>query len=187
MQKLHAEKLWAAGCVRAALPGVVVGQHDDNTSPNTHDFDLAVLGGSAFAALEVTAAVDPELIEFWKIVNGRGERWIDPSITGGWAVSVRADASVKKLKAELPLLLSALEQARLPYGRDILDSDPGFAEIADNLGVLRARQTGPSYPGSIYVMPELLAERTGGFVRQTGDALCTSIGDWRHPRPDPAT
>lgn len=178
MQKLRPEELWAAACVRAALPGVVVGQHDDNTSPNTHDFDLAVLGGPAFAALEVTAAVDPELIEFWKIIDGRGERWIDPTIAGGWAVSVRADASVKKLKVELPLLLGALEQTGPPYGRDILDSDPVFAEIADNLGVLKARQGGTSYPGSIYVMPELPTERTGGVVPQTGNALSTWIGDW---------
>jgi hypothetical protein len=41
------------------LPDVVVGEHDDNTSPNTHDFGLAVRGGRMFAALEVTVAVDP--------------------------------------------------------------------------------------------------------------------------------
>ncbi|WP_229076826.1 hypothetical protein [Actinoplanes sp. DH11] len=178
MQKLRAEELWAASCVRATLPAVVIGQHDDNTSPNTHDFDLAVQGGRTFAALEVTAAVDPELLKFWKVLDGRGKRWIEPSIAGGWAVSVRPDASVKKLRAELPGFLGALEQVPPLYGRDILDTDPGFAKIADSLGVLGAHQAGTNYPGSIYVMPELPTERTGGCVPQTGDALSTWIGEW---------
>ena len=178
MQKLRAEELWAAGCVRAALPGVVVGQHDDNTSPNAHDFDLAVRGGRTFAALEVTASVDPELIEFWRILDGRGGRWIEPGIAGGWSVSVRPEASVKRLRAELPLLLGALEQAERSIGCASLDSDLGLAEIADSLGVVWANQGGTDYPGSVYVLPELPHERTGGSVPETGDALSVWVSEW---------
>ena len=61
MQKLRAEELWVAACVRAAEPGVIVGQHDDNTSRNVHDLDLSRPGGRTFAALEVTTAADPEV------------------------------------------------------------------------------------------------------------------------------
>jgi hypothetical protein len=108
MVSLRGEELWAAGCVQAVLPGVAVGQHDDNTTPSAHDLYLSVGGGRTFGAMEIAA--DPEIIESWKLLNGRDERWIVPKLIGGWWVHLRPAARVKRLLKELPALLHALEK-----------------------------------------------------------------------------
>jgi hypothetical protein len=178
MQKLRAEELWVAACVRAAEPGVIVGQHDDNTSRNDLDLDLSLPGGRTFAALEVTTAADPDVIKFWKVLDGQGGRWDEPSIAGGWSVGVRPTASLKTLRTELPLLLGALERTGPRSRRNALEGDGALEEIADRLGVIYARQGGTDFPGSIYLTPELPAERTGGCVPTTGDALSDWGGNW---------
>lgn len=178
MVSLRGEELWVAGCVQAALPGVTVGQHDDNSTRNVHDLDLSLPGGRTFGAMEVTAAADADLIECWKLLNGHGNRWIAPGIAGGWSVTVLPTARVKQLIKELPSLLQALEQSGL-------DSLPRrhkgwghLAAAAEELGVVRARQGGTSFPGSIYVTPQIPQERAGGWVASTGDALSEWISDW---------
>ena len=83
MVTLRGDELWVAACVQAALPGVTVGQHDDNTIPSAHDLDLGIGGDRTFGAMEITAAADPELIESWKLLNNRDGRWIVPELVGG--------------------------------------------------------------------------------------------------------
>lgn len=56
-QLRHDEK-WAAGCVRAAMPGVTVEHHDNGTEEGRYDLDLSLQDGRPFGAMEVTAAVD---------------------------------------------------------------------------------------------------------------------------------
>lgn len=177
MVRLRGEELWAAGCVQAALPGVTVGQHDDNTTPSAHDLDLSVGGGRTFGAMEITAAADPEIIESWKLLNGRDERWIVPELVGGWWVHIRPDARVKRLLQELPGLLQALEKEGIttiprPAERNELNAK------ADELGIVSARQGGTDFPGSVYVTPDIPLKRRAGMVPSTGDALSEWVAEW---------
>ncbi len=178
MVSLRDEELWVAGCVQTALRSVAVGQHDDNTTPNVHDLDLSVGGGRTFGAMEVTAAADADLIECWKLLNGHGNRWIAPGIAGGWAVSVQPTARVKRLIKELFLLLQALERAGLDSLPRRSASWGQLTVTAQNLGVVRARQGGTSFPGSIYVTPQISQERSSGWVAPTGDALSEWMSEW---------
>jgi hypothetical protein len=177
MVELRGEELWAAGCVQAALPGVTVGQHDDNSTPSAHDLDLSVGGGRTFGAMEITAAAAPELVESWKLLNGQDERWIVPELVGGWSIHIRPDARVKRLLQELPRLLQALE-------KDGITTIPGPAERndlntkADELGVVSAFQGGTAFPGSVYVTPDIPLERLAGMVPSTGDALSEWVAEW---------
>ena len=153
MVDLRDEEFWAAGCVQAALPDVTVGQHDDNSAgkQNAHDLDLSLAGERTFAAMEITAAADPDLIACWKLINSGDGRWIEPAIAGGWAVTIRPTARYKRLAKELPLLLEALEQVgldRLPRRRTGWDH---LAAVSDELDIVRAHQGGTDFPGSIYV------------------------------------
>ncbi len=180
MVGLRGEELWVAGCVQATLPGVIVGQHDDNSAgkQNAHDLDLSVAGGRTFAALEITAAADPLLIQCWKLINGRGSRWVESTIAGGWSVTIRPTARYKRLVKELPSLLQALEQAsldRLPRRREGWDQ---LVSAAAGLDIVGARQGGTNFPGSIYVTPEIPLERSGGWAAPTGDAIPGWLSEW---------
>lgn len=177
MVQLRGEELWAAGCVQAALPDVTVGQHDDNTTPSAHDLDLSVSGGRTFGAMEITTAADPEIIESWKLLNGRDERWVVPELVGGWWVHIRPAARVKRLLQDLPGLLQALE-------KDGITTIPRPAERhepnakADELGVVSARQSSTDFPGSVYVTPDIPLSRLAGMVPSTGDAVSKWVAEW---------
>ncbi|MEU8234176.1 hypothetical protein AB0C12_31700 [Actinoplanes sp. NPDC048967] len=73
--------------------------------------------------------------------------------------------------------------------RDALDGDSAIAELAASMGILHAHQSRTDFPGSIYVTPEIPAERTGGCVPTSGDALSEWVGDWAAcpSRPDNLT
>ena len=114
MVKLRDDELWAAASVQAALLGVTVGQHDDNTASGMHDLDLSIGGGRTFGAMEITAAVDPTLIQGQKVLDRRGGRWIAPELAGGWAIDVRSESRLNRLFQELPPLLQTMEQGGLP-------------------------------------------------------------------------
>lgn len=60
--------------------------------------------------MEVTAAADAESIQLWKLVNDRDERWIVPTIDGGWNVTLVPSARAKRILAELPDLLAEMER-----------------------------------------------------------------------------
>jgi hypothetical protein len=178
MTSLRDEELWVAGCIQAALPGVIVGQHDDNTTANAYDLDLSVRGGRTYGAVEVTMAADAELVEFLKLVHARGGRWIAPQITGGWRVMVLPAARVKRLVTELPTLLGNLESAGVIEFSNRTSTPSGLATVAHDLGVVSARQADTRFPGSIYVLAELPMEQTSGWAAPTGDAVSTWISQW---------
>jgi hypothetical protein len=143
-----------------------------------HDLDI-LYADRAAGAVEVTSAADGESMAVWRALNPPDERWIEPSINGGWMVTVRPMARTKRIKAELPTLLRALET----QGITRLDSDDFFdmrrsneALHATDLGVACAHQSGTDFPGSIYITIELADDRMGGWVADTGDAIAEWLG-----------
>jgi hypothetical protein len=181
MKPLRPEEEWARDIIRHTL-SVPVEQHDDNSRDGMHDLWI-VHPDRPPAAVEVTAAADPEAIELSKLIATRG-RWLVPGIRGGWAVWVdpsRALAMAKRLFAELPALLSELEEA----GETNVDVDPQtgargrWDARAHELGITNLMQSaGTNYPGSVYVELDQPLERKAGFVAETGDAIAEWIGDY---------
>jgi hypothetical protein len=80
MSELRAEEKVVAATITATL-GLTVKQHDDGKQPGMHDLNIITADG-AFAAVEVTAAADPDSIQLWKLVNGRDELWTVPGLDG---------------------------------------------------------------------------------------------------------
>jgi hypothetical protein len=180
---LRGEEQWAAACIAQELQGAEVRQHDDGSTAGMYDLDV-YCDGQLLAAVEVTAAADSASIELWKLVNDEGERWVEPALDGGWTVSILPSARAKKLKSGLPTLLGRLESE----GRRAIlrrERDPHVRRQASDLGVARAHQSATDFPGSIYVTIDLPADRVGGFVAPTGDALPAWVGEWLI-RPDQA-
>lgn len=106
MPPLRTEEEWVRQVMEAEL-GVPVEQHDDNSRPGMHDLDV-IYGVGRRAAVEVTAAVDAQSTELWKIVNGQG-RWVEGDLVGRWHVWVKPNA--RRLRDELPPFLRGLEHA----------------------------------------------------------------------------
>lgn len=69
MRKLRGEEEWVRQCLEAALPGAVVGQHDDGSRPRMHDLNLLV-DDQVVGAVEISAAGNPKLISLWNAMNG---------------------------------------------------------------------------------------------------------------------
>ena len=65
------------------------------------------------AAVEVTAAADPDSIELWRLINGRGERCTVPDLRGGWMLHLEPTARAKRLLKDLPAFLAEREEARI--------------------------------------------------------------------------
>lgn len=70
MTELRGEEKVVAVLIAATL-GLKVEQHDDGRQPGMHDLNIMTADGSP-AAVEVTAAADPDSIQLWKLVNGVG-------------------------------------------------------------------------------------------------------------------
>ena len=161
----------------AAATGLQVVQHDDGSADGMHDLDLFE-GQHRIGAIEVTAAADGELIALWNLMNGRGDRWIEPDLKGGWMITLRLDARGKKVWRELPGVLSELEQ----LGVSRVDASGGgghplAARLAE-LGIASADQGDTDFPGSIYITVDLDMERSGGFVAETTDAVARWFGEF---------
>ena len=107
MTDLRDEEKVAAATIAATL-GVRVEQHDDGSRPGMHDLNVMTAGETS-AAVEVTAAADPDSIQLWKLVNGRDERWTVPNLQGGWMLHLEPTARAKRLLKELPAFLEELE------------------------------------------------------------------------------
>lgn len=107
MTELRGEEKAVAATIATTL-GLKVEQHDDGRHPGMHDLNIIAQDGS-LAAVEVTAAADPDSIELWKLVNGRDERWTVPDLQGGWMLYLEPTARAKRLLAELPSFLRELE------------------------------------------------------------------------------
>jgi hypothetical protein len=175
VRPLSPEEEWARSVISQTL-AVPVRQHDDGSEPAMYDFDILYPDRPAGAA-EVTAAADPEAIEFWSAMNA-GERWQEPTLAGGWAVTMPPSARARRLRELLPSFLSSLEVAGVRDFRVGESGNPRADQVARALGVATARQSDTDFPGSIYVLLELPPEKTGGWVADTGDACAEWLGDF---------
>lgn len=175
VQQLRGEELWAARMIQVAVDAPVR-QHDDGSLPGMHDLDIVFPRGK-IAAVEVTAAGDRAAIEQWNLMNGGG-RWIVDGLQGGWMVDVRVGSSWKQLRLRLPGLLSELEASGVTSLEIAEEPRPGPEQLAAQLGVGSARQSGTDFPGSIYMNFDVPAERMGGMVAHTGDPLATWLADF---------
>ena len=176
MGALRPEEHWAREVIAYALQVPVV-QHDDGTVEGMHDLDV-VYPDRPRAAVEVTTAADGESIALWNLLNGNG-RWIEPTLRGGWAVSLLPTARAKRVRKELPPLLNVLERSGIKevhvgHSR----ADPAAAQLASDLGVTDLFQSDTDFPGSIYPTVELGSDRSGGMVADTGEALGTWVGEF---------
>lgn len=115
MTELRAEEKVAAATITRTL-GLQVKQYDDGTQPGMHDLNIITAEDSP-AAVEVTAAADPDSLQLWKLVNGRGERWIVPDLHGGWMVHLKPTARAKLLLNELPACSRNWRANRSPSSR----------------------------------------------------------------------
>lgn len=177
MKELRGEEKWCQSILSTVL-GVRVEQHDDGSRPGMHDLDVLFPDGRR-GAVEVTAAADADAIEFWNLINGSGERWIEPQLKGGWTVSAWPTARAKRLRKELPTLLRMLEdRAIVELSPDDGGVGRGLGPFARDLGIVHAHQGGTAFPGSIYILPELTFEQSGGMVGDSGDPLADWIGGY---------
>lgn len=174
---LRSEERWAAACVEAALTNAEARQHDDGSAAGMYDLSLW-RSGQQFAAVEVTAAADPESIVLWHLMNGGAGRWQESALAGGWMVTLLPTARAKVLRQDLPDLLRALERVgQTELFGEWRAIDP-LAHQAARLGIARARQGETAFAGSIYVTIELPADRVGGVVASTGDAVAGWLDHW---------
>jgi hypothetical protein len=144
-----------------------------------HDLDIRY-GDGRLGAVEVTAAADQDAIEFWNLICGGEDRWVVPDLVGGWTVSAWPTARANRLQGELPAWLRTLERggiAEVRVGSTDHEFDP-ILSMASDLGIVHAQQGPTSYPGSIYVLPELSFEQSGGMVGDSGDPLADWIGEF---------
>jgi hypothetical protein len=134
----------------------------------------------ALAAVEITAAAAPASVELWKLMNdNHGGRWHVEGLRGGWLVAVIPSARQKRLQAELPLLLSALETAGIRDLQHDVDQGLPWSKVADDLGVASARQSaGTQFPGSVYLTIEEPIERRAGFVSAGSEAIASWVSEF---------
>ena len=83
MPALRPEEEWVRSLLQAILR-VPVEQRDDGSRPQMHDLTIAY-PDRPHAALEVTAAADAEMIEFWRHIEP--DRWQETGLVGGWSVA----------------------------------------------------------------------------------------------------
>ncbi len=175
MTELRGEEKLVAATIAATL-GLRVEQHDDGSRPGMHDLNIMTAEGGP-AAVEVTAAADPDSIQLWKLVNGRDERWTVPNLQGGWMLHLRPTARAMRLLSELPAFLEELEGkgvTEIPSQRRRQEMPESMEGRARVLGIVSGNQSGTDFPGSIYLTIERSPERTGGVVDSTGSA----VPDW---------
>lgn len=179
MSELRAEEKIVAATIMATL-GLKVAQHDDGKQPGMHDLNIMTADGGS-AAVEVTAAADPDRIELWKLVNGQDDRWTVPDLEGSWLLALEPTARAKRLLNELPAFLRQLEGhgvTEIAQQRRWQEVPEPVAERARALGIVSAHQSGTDFPGSIYLTIEQPHERTGGLVDSTGSAIRGWVRDF---------
>lgn len=160
-------------CVRRALKGATVEQHDDGSQPGMPDLLVRYPDGRT-AAVEVTRSVHSDATALWRVIGNPG-RWIDESLRGGWTVRILPKARGKMLRSR-PILLRQLETDGV-----VTADDRGSGELARtlrDLGLERVHQSGTDFPGSIYPILALPSEQTAGFVPETAEALMAWVRDW---------
>jgi hypothetical protein len=168
---LPPEEEWARQVVEHDL-GTPVEQHDDNTESSMYDLTIKYSGGDA--ALEVVAAADPRQTELWNVLY-KGGRTIVPGIAGGWMLTLKAPTRVKALFQQLPALLGGLEAAGIRGLEEAAGVPQGLATLASDNGVVKARQGGTDFVGSVYFSVE---DSTRAFFNVDSDALRDWIGSY---------
>lgn len=133
--------------------------------------------GRLVGACEVTIAADPNLVQLDRLANDRDERWIEPSLTGGWNLTLSADCHFKNMKAGLRTFLGDLES------RGLRSAERGMGSIREerrltDLGLVRALQLGTDFPGSVYFSVDPMPGRSSGAVPETGDKLSEWLTAW---------
>ena len=178
MRPLSDEEAWARDCIGEALPGCTVDQHDDGSEPSMYDLTITYPDGH-LGAVEVTAAVDAQPLELWKLVRRQGKPWTEPALAGGWLVRVQPSARANNLVRQLPGLLRDLERdGRRAVSGDQASTDQASV-AAGQLGIVQALQGPTEHPGSIYIMPpERPLEQMGGYSPSTGDPLAHWLSEW---------
>lgn len=179
MTDLRSEEKIVAATIVATL-GLRVEQHDDGSRPGMHDLNILAADGTS-AAVEVTAAADPDSIRLWKLVNGRDERWTVPNLQGGWMLQLVPTARAKRLLKDLPAFLEELEGkeiTEIPRQRRRHEGPESVEGRARVLGIVSGNQSSTDFPGSIYLTIERSPERTGGVVDSTGSAVPGWVRDF---------
>ncbi|HEU5152047.1 MAG TPA: hypothetical protein VFU19_16250 [Iamia sp.] len=167
---------WACLTMSAALDATVE-IHDDNSQPSMHDLEIAYPDGR-LAVGEVTSNTDGASVALWKHINS-GDRWIDPNLEGGWALSLRPEAQGTAVQRFVPIILRLLEGMGVRRVEpDDDDFAPAWSQQLFQLGVASASQHETAFAGSIYVTLEQPSERSGGVVDQTGADLSRWIGEF---------
>jgi hypothetical protein len=178
MSQLRNEEAWAKACIEQEQPHAQVDQHDDGSQSGMYDLKITYPSGD-IAAVEITAAMDERRTLVRKSTRGKGTRWQEPSLTGGWDVRVSADDVPKDFNKRLPVLLHALEQGGQTVIRGNAFSSDQLAVLAATLGVIEARQWQTAHPGSIYVMPERPGGPAAGYLlADNGDPLANWLSRW---------
>ena len=177
--ELRDEEKVVAATITTTL-GLRVEQHDDGRQPGLHDLNIISVDGSP-GAVEVTAAADPDSIQLWKLVNGRGEQRTVKDLQGGWMLTLEPTARAKRLRIELPAFLGELESqgvTEIPSQRRRLEVPESIEGRARTLGIVSGNQSGTNFPGSIYFTIEQPHERTSGVVDSTGNAVPGWVRDF---------
>ena len=144
-----------------------------------HDLDMIWPGDGLLGAMEISICGDPDLIKLWSAINNSGARWIEPSLVGGWLITVDVDAKIKTLRVKLPAILAALESQQFGSRLDRDDIELHMPEVAA-LGVVSLAQSATDFAGSIYVMPSIEHSISAGFVPSNSNAVAEWIGEWLH-------
>jgi len=179
MTELRDEEKVVAATITTTL-GLRVEQYDNGLQPGMHDLNIIFVDGS-LAAVEVTAAADPDSIELWKLVHGRGERRTVKDLQGGWMLTLEPTARAKRLRTELPAFLGELESqgvTEIPSQRRRLEVPESIEGRARDLGIIRGNQSGTNFAGSIYFTIEQPCDRAGGVVDSTGSAVPGWVRDF---------
>lgn len=177
MQKLRAEEEWSRQMVEAAL-GLPVSQHDDGSMPGMHDLSIHHRDGSV-GAVEVTAAAHPQSIALWKLVNDRDDRWIVPNLQGAWIVALHPRARARRLQAELPALLLAMERTGVTECHHPRSDRSGIEATAADLGIADLHHSATTdFPGAIYLTIEDDIDRRAGWSDASPAATVRWVGEF---------
>lgn len=174
MAALRPEEEWARQLLEHEL-GVPVVQNDDSSEPAMFDLHI-VYPDQPPAAVEVVGAPDPTRTRLWNTANGGAGTHTIPSIAGGWMVWLSLDANVKQVKQCLPDLLRMLENQNVrSLGRHDQSNEALWARTH---GIAHARQSGTSYPGSVYFTIDLPPGELSGWVRpDPGDTVAPWVSN----------
>lgn len=154
--------------------GQPVELNDDQSENGLYDLRVGPRESPIFA-IECVRAVDSGFAELCNIGPAKGP-WILP-IRGDWRIGIGFGTRLKRLKRELPDVLSSLEAVgrhglRVDY--DLLRRDPRLHAKLSDLGIESANLTSSNGSGRVYLMPPGI----GGAVDSEGSQVPTWLGEF---------